>query len=90
LEIKADGMKIINLNEAQYKSLFEVSSFVKSAAKEEGINGVPDNLTQDEEWTTAIINKDGEETPSEPPTTDKKQRMMAIQYPWSGGRGVPY
>jgi hypothetical protein len=90
LEIKADGMKIINLNESQYKRLFEISSFVKSAGNEEGINGLPDNLTQDEEWTTAIINKDGEETHSEPPTTDKKQRMMAIQYPWSGGRGVPY
>ena len=60
-------MKIINLNESQYKRLFETSSFVKSAGNEEGINGVPDNLTQDEEWTTAIINKDGEETYSNPP-----------------------
>lgn len=83
-------MKIINLNESQYKRLFEISSFVKSAGNEEGINELPDNLTQDEEWTTAIINKDGEEKHSEPPTTDKKQGMMAIQYPWSGGRGVPY
>ncbi len=83
-------MKLIKLNESQYKRLFEISSFVKTAGNEESINGIPDNLTQDEEWTTSIITKNGEETHSKPPTSQDKQDTMAIQYPWSGGRGVPY
>ena len=60
-------MKLIKLNESQYKRLFETSSFVQSAGNEDGINGVPDNMTHDEEWTAAIINKKGGEGYSNPP-----------------------
>ena len=60
-------MKVINLNESQYRRLFEVSSFVQSAGNEEGINGVPDNLTKDKVWTASIINKKDGEGYSNPP-----------------------
>ena len=60
-------MKVINLNESQYKRLFEISSFVQSAGNEEGTNGVPDNLTKDKVWAGAIIKKKDGEGYSNPP-----------------------
>ena len=83
-------MKIINLNESQYKRLFEISQGV-IAYGEDNPSTIPEYKNQEEIGDDAkLTGKDGIVKNQKPETTDDKQRTMAIQYPWSGGRGVPY
>jgi hypothetical protein len=52
-------MKLIKLNESQYKRLFEIDSFVQGAGGENQ-SSIPDKQTQDETWTTSTIDKGDE------------------------------
>ena len=60
-------MKLIKLNESQYKRLFEMDSFVKTGGNSESLDEVPDEETKDETWVAGMITKDGENTYSNPP-----------------------
>ena len=51
-------MKVIKLNESQYKKLFETSSFVTTAGDEDtAITDIPDEQTQAEVWATSTNSK---------------------------------
>ena len=77
-------MKVINLNESQYKRLFEMDSFVKSGGNDdEGQNTIPDFQNQEEVVTTSKIDdEDGGVKNSIPPTSQKKQDTMSADGPW--------
>lgn len=60
-------MKLIKLNESQYKRLFEMDSFVKTGGNSESLDDVPNEETKDETWVAGMITKDGENTYSDPP-----------------------
>ena len=66
-------MKIINLNESQYKRIFEdIENWGKSP--------ISDYQTQDEVFTTSKIHdKDGDIRDSEPKDTQAKQDQMTHQ-----------
>ena len=54
-------MKVINLNESQYKRLFEMDSFV-AGASDANLDKTPQNLTNDEIYTDAVtVTPDGDE-----------------------------
>jgi len=66
-ETKKNIMKLIKLNESQYKRLFEMDSFVKTGGNSESLDDVPNEETKDETWVAGMITKDGENTYSDPP-----------------------
>ena len=92
-------MKIINLNESQYKRLFEN---YKDFGDEAGQSSVPTTIGGSEAATMIVGGTEGSDGETEFVDKNKsrrknylngagmKQKTMAIQYPWSGGRGVPY
>ena len=61
-------MKVINLNESQYKRLFEMDSFVKTGGNDDGgQNSITDYQTHDEvPITSKLDGKDGEVKDSTP------------------------
>ena len=84
-------MKIITLNESQYKRLFEIDSFVRSGG-EENQTPISDFHTKDEITTTAKINgKDGNVKDSLPPggigTNDPRQQVPGDTLYTIHGRG---
>jgi hypothetical protein len=66
-EIKQDSMKLIKLNESQYKRLFEMDSFVQGAAGE-NLSSLPNNIGNKEVNPAGaeITGKDGEKKFAKP------------------------
>jgi hypothetical protein len=81
-------MKVINLNESQYKRLFEVSQGALSYQMNTPSN-IPEFKNQEEVGDDAkITDKDGFVKNQDPEDTNRKQKTMAKTYPsgWAGMR----
>ena len=80
-------MKVINLNESQYKRLFEVSQGVLSYGQDNPPS-IPEYKNQEEIGDDAKLHgDDGNVENQKPETTDKKQRVMSDNGLWNGCRG---
>ena len=75
-------MKVINLNESQYRRLFEVSQGVISLGQETPSN-IPEFKDQEEIGDDAkLTGKDEIVKNQDPQKTDDKQEKMSADGPW--------
>jgi hypothetical protein len=88
-------MKVINLNESQYRRLFEIADY-----SENDLSTVPTSVSPSEASTMidgGVSNSEGEPELVDKNrakkhlmgTTGYKQKNMSIEYPWTN-RGIHY